>query len=355
MSSKSYATYTADVAVAAGTHTVKAAFTNDYRTSSCDRNLIVDSVTLKAPATSDGTVTSSPTPTPTATPAPTITGTDAPAPAPAPMPSTVLGERSFAEAGLASKSGVFYFGGFEGSPWTTTMKATDPQRSQNVSVISGSSAFASKSLRVLYPKGSQSDAPEPTPGKGGTNWKVKLDSTGLNVGGKEQVFLRYYLRFQPSFQFVKGGKLPGMAGGTSNSGGSIPTGYDGWSGRLMWRTGGEVVNYMYLPTSSTWGTDLAWNHGGSTRKFVPGQWHCVEMQYAMNTVGSSNGIARSWFDGSLALERTNLLYRKTSALKVDNFTFSTFFGGSGSEWASPSNQYIDYDNIVMSTERIGCA
>jgi hypothetical protein len=219
----------------------------------------------------------------------------------------VLGERAFAEAGLGSRAGVFYFGGFEGSPWTTSMKTTTPQRSQNLSVVTGLNAFSSKSLRVLYPKGSQSDAPEPTPGKGGTNWKVKLDSTGLNVGAKDQVYLRYYLRFQPNFQFVKGGKLPGMAGGTSNSGGDVPTGYDGWSGRLMWRTGGAVVNYMYLPTSATWGTDLAWNYGGTTRKFVPGKWHCVEMQYKMNTVGSSNGVARSWLDGALALERTNLL------------------------------------------------
>ncbi len=233
------------------------------------------------------------------------------------------------------------------------MGATSPERPQNVSVVTD--GFASRSLRVLFGKGTQSDAAEPTPGKGGTYWSVDLDGTGLNVGGKDEVYLRYYLRFQPNFQFVKGGKLPGMAGGTSNSGGDVPTGYDGWSGRLMWRTGGAVVNYMYLPTSATWGTDLAWNYGGTTRKFVPGKWHCVEMQYKMNTVGSSNGVARSWLDGALALERTNLLYRKTTALKVDNFTFSTFFGGSGSEWASPANQYIDYDNIVMSTERIGCA
>ncbi len=91
VSATSYATYSASFTLAAGTHTIKAAFTNDYRTRSCDRNLILDSLSLKA-ATTTGTVAPAPTPTATATPAPTPTATVTPAPTPTatvtPAPTT---------------------------------------------------------------------------------------------------------------------------------------------------------------------------------------------------------------------------------------------------------------------------
>ena len=57
------------------------------------------------------------------------------------------------------------------------------------------------------------------------------------------------------------------------------------------------------------------------------------MQYKLNIVGQSDGIARSWFDDSLALERTNLLYRETDNLKTDYLFFESFLGGQGTEWA----------------------
>ncbi len=94
VSSNSYATYSASVALAAGTHTIKAAFTNDYKSGSCDRNLIVDSFSLKAAATTTTSTAPAPTPaptaTPTSTPAPAPTSTPAPAPTPAPTPAPDL-------------------------------------------------------------------------------------------------------------------------------------------------------------------------------------------------------------------------------------------------------------------------
>jgi len=59
-----YADYSADLTLARGGHTLEAAFTNDYRSSTCDRNLIVDSVELQA-----ATATPNPTPPAAGTPA----------------------------------------------------------------------------------------------------------------------------------------------------------------------------------------------------------------------------------------------------------------------------------------------
>ncbi|CAA9465178.1 MAG: hypothetical protein AVDCRST_MAG38-771 [uncultured Solirubrobacteraceae bacterium] len=97
VSATSYASYSANLTLGAGTHTVKVAFTNDYKSSSCDRNLIVDSVTLQSPTvapapTPVATATPAPTPVATATPAPTpvATATPAPIPTPTPTPEPVL-------------------------------------------------------------------------------------------------------------------------------------------------------------------------------------------------------------------------------------------------------------------------
>ncbi len=62
VSSTSYATHTATFNLPAGTHSVKAAFTNDYRSSSCDRNLILDSVRLVSATTTAPTATPAPAP-----------------------------------------------------------------------------------------------------------------------------------------------------------------------------------------------------------------------------------------------------------------------------------------------------
>ena len=63
VSATSYADYSANVSVGSGSHTVRVAFLNDYR-SGCDRNLIVDTVSLQGSGT-------------TAPPAPSTTGFEA--------------------------------------------------------------------------------------------------------------------------------------------------------------------------------------------------------------------------------------------------------------------------------------
>lgn len=61
--------------------------------------------------------------------------------------------------------------------------------------------------------------------------------------------LRYYVRFSEGFDFVKGGKLPGLFGG------AIPDGTNGFSVRYMWRTNGDGEAYAHLPTSDLYGTE----------------------------------------------------------------------------------------------------
>src|SRR5262249_11097624 len=77
-------------------------------------------------------------------------------------------------------------------------------------------------LRVHYPAGSID--PGGAAVTGGAQFRAKLP--GLP---RESVCLSYWLRFDPAFQFVRGGKLPGLCGGDCPSGGDQTNGVTGWS------------------------------------------------------------------------------------------------------------------------------
>ena len=63
--------------------------------------------------------------------------------------------------------------------------------------------------------------------------------------------------------------------------GEAPSGTDGWSGRMRWRSGGDAVQYLYHPDQPTiYGEDLFWNIGGQ-KAWVPGQWVQVEHRFVI--------------------------------------------------------------------------
>ena len=88
-------------------------------------------------------------------------------------------------------------------------------------------------LRITYATG------QIGPEKCGVGWRWP-------IGTHESAELRYTVRFSRDFDWVKGGKLPGLCGGPDNvSGGRPATGTNGFSARLMWRKDGRGEAYMY--------------------------------------------------------------------------------------------------------------
>jgi hypothetical protein len=89
-------------------------------------------------------------------------------------------------------------------------------------------------LQITYPQGSFSHD------TGGAQW-INLWNT-TDGSSFDSMLLSYELAFDSSFNWVKGGKLPGLRGGlegTGCSGGdNTPTGKDCFSSRLMWRKNG---------------------------------------------------------------------------------------------------------------------
>jgi hypothetical protein len=270
----------------------------------------------------------------------------------------IAGEPSHLEPGLSGRSDIVFYGGFEtdipgvgdwrniwGSSWGT------PNRP--VTTVNNAQAFiGSKTLRVDYPQGGVG------PGETGTQWPTVLANFSGTPTTYEELYLRYYVYFEPGFDFNKGGKLPGLMGGGdshSRSGGNQPDGTNGWTMRFMWRTGGQAVVYAYLPPGTyqggQWGNDLVLNN----KSFVTGQWHCIEQYIKVNTIGTDDGIIRVWFDNDLALELTDVTYRtiENDHGRVGGFYFSTFHGGSTVDWAPSVNSYAQFDGFVLAHNRVG--
>ncbi len=182
----------------------------------------------------------------------------------------------------------------------------------------------------------------------GAQWKTP-------VGPKDELYLSYDVMFEPGFDFALGGKLPGLFGGEFIGGGNVPTGYEGWSGRMMWKKGGTMIQYMYhAGMPNQYGQNFKWkNANGEQTRFIPGKWHTVEIRYVINTPGVADGVVQAWFDGKLALDTgKKFLFRKTDAFSINGLIVTTYFGGATTKWASPKDQRVFFDNFIISTKPI---
>lgn len=98
---------------------------------------------------------------------------------------------------------------------------------------------ASAMLQLFYPKDSVNPARRP---QGGSEFYAKP----LDISKANNVTLEYKVFFPSDFDWVKGGKLPGLYGGhTRCSGGDLAL--DCFSTRLMWRAGGAGELYLVMP------------------------------------------------------------------------------------------------------------
>ena len=85
---------------------------------------------------------------------------------------------------------------------------------------------------------------------GGNDGGVQLFSLFNGSISPQTMLLTYDVAFDEGFQFVQGGKLPGLRGGPDTQGcegGSQANGTNCWSTRLMWRTAGagEGVSFIF--------------------------------------------------------------------------------------------------------------
>lgn len=206
---------------------------------------------------------------------------------------------------------------------------------QNVEILSPeATGLGEPGLRVHYPAGTSSPGDTEEGGAG-------FYTEDASFTASDRGCLQYRVRFEPGFDFVKGGKLPGLYGGEAPSGGTAADGENGFSMRFMWREDGQGELYEYVVNHDD-DEDYGVSVGRGLWRFPVGRWVTIEQEVILNDPGQNNGVARVWIDGAPVLEQNGIVYRTTDSLTIDGLMFSTFFGGDGEEWRTPRDQTIDF-------------
>lgn len=223
-----------------------------------------------------------------------------------------------------------------------------------VSVVSGAEAFGGtgSALAVDYPANVHGTR------ETGAQWQLEFDES------YEEATLSYRVRFSPGFDFVRGGKFPGLAGGSAPTGSTLATGFNGWTGRMMWRTdfngtsgqpqqlttGG--ITYTKHTTSGFTGDGRQedrnrWmNPDGSNTVMVADRWYKITQRIVMNTPGEFDGIQQIFLDDVMVINEQNLRYRLDDSFAIDQVYFSTFYGGNA-DWRTSKAEVAFFDDFVV--------
>lgn len=270
----------------------------------------------------------------------TVEAAPAPEPEPAPEPAPAPSEPTVAPLLGANfeTSATASFGG-------VTRAALESAFAQSFDWIVAQSELAlvddgtSTHLRQRYVPTSQGSA---------------VVSFPIPVPSRNELWLSYRVFFEPGWQWVKGGKLPGLAGGTYPTGGAYDD--NGFSARLIWRGGGQLAVYAYHHDRPTkYGEDfLLTNADGSSYLAPVGQWVSVRQRIKMNSSGSAyDGEVEVWIDGERKLLRTGLRWRMSTGYAADTLLYSSFYGGADSSWAPTATTYARFDDFLVSDSTAG--
>jgi hypothetical protein len=193
-----------------------------------------------------------------------------------------------------------------------------------------------------------------------------IDPVDEGTAKYREIYWRMYLRHQAGWTGGGGDKLSrATVFATSNWAQAMIAHV--WSGTSS-PSGGSAKYHLLLDPAS--GTDTAGNLQTTTYNDFPnlrwlgidqgdtplfdvdhvGQWYCVEARVKLNDAGQSNGVFELWIDGQLDAQRTGLNWLGAYDAYGINAVFFENYWNSG----SPVAQERFWDNIVVSTARIGC-
>jgi hypothetical protein len=187
-------------------------------------------------------------------------------------------------------------------------------------------------------------------GKIGGSSAEGLPAHYVAIPPAKEYWLDYQVYFENDFQWVKGGKLPGLVGGTHTSG-CAAIQANGWSARFMWHeNGGGHFYYYHQNRASGCGDVRNFSNGLSFKKNA---WNRITERVVVNTVGQSNGLAQAWLNGQKILDLGGIRWRgnvgETVAL-VDNVSLQTFYGGSSNDWAPSTTTHARFSNYIVRTD-----
>jgi len=158
--------------------------------------------------------------------------------------------------------------------------------------------------------------------------------------------LSFDVKLHSQFEFVRGGKMHGLSGGTATAG-CQPINPNGWSVRMMWMGAeGTPVLYIYHQDRASACGDVF--YPSASFEFQKGHWYRIDLYVKMNSgVGSADGRAMLYIDGDPLVDVRHLNLTGNNQVKIDKFAFHTFHGGDDPSWSPSKNTYIYFDNFTV--------
>jgi hypothetical protein len=249
------------------------------------------------------------------------------------------------EPGLVGRTDLLLFEDWEITNWQPHF--TGIGFPGNSSAVTAQAFRGTKSGEVRVPTGAHDGA------------TLDFDFSSAGVADPEDIYFRYYIRFNDTWQ-INGdgeiGKLPGFGGvyGMNGFGCNPVNGSDGWSARMMnWDRGttNQIGYYVYHADM----TDTCGEHNPWPDQLQRNRWYCIETHAKLNTIsgnrGNNDGILEGWIDGRLVFNRRNFRFRDVASLKIEKIWGNVYVGGS---WSADRNMAIHFDNFVVARNPIGC-
>ena len=115
----------------------------------------------------------------------------------------------------------------------------------------------------------------------------------------------------------------------------------------------EWVGYMYNYAK----TDACGDNVRTGKAFLANRWYTVKQYYKMNSIAANgtpnaDGVHKMWLDGVLVSDKAGMKYRSDRNLHINYVFWSIFRGGGTLDWATPTAESIDFDNILVTTPGI---
>ena len=265
---------------------------------------------------------------------------------------------------------------------------------------------AEKRCRIVKKKGEkvlEITIPKDTESKGGSFWRLNFPRNLTDAT------FEYDIMFGDNFDFVRGGKLPGLGGGASMGCGGTQEQYqNGFSARLMWREidfekeillkeplkeqrkilkkilnskkdnkkeisetlnkiGNEIiklgwhfrdlvkephkaflVQYMYYPDKDgRFGDNLIYRNKNKKVFIEPGKWYNIKMRINLSENIKKKDTLIAWVNGKKALE-IKLNLRKKKSYGINQVMFSLFFGGDDETWHTTKKEKVYFRKFLIS-------
>lgn len=183
----------------------------------------------------------------------------------------------------------------------------------------------------------------------------------------DRVTMSYSVYFPPGFDWVKGGKLPGVCFGSTPDACSTGGDWGPTSGsfRIMFREGGAGIGYAYFSGANAnaalgrqsaavravakrdGGRALWYDRNKNDLRFVAGRWNTVSFSIALNSPGAADGTLSLTVNGRTKTLR-GISWRTAADVKFTSIVIIAFFGGGSSEWASKVDTEIRFKDIAVS-------